>query len=136
MLDTLRSQVAGRVGVVVGAGGDRDASKRPIMGAEAARRADLVIVTDDNPRTEDPAAIRGAVLEGAREAAGPDTEIREVGGRGEAIAQLVAWARPGDAVIAVGKGHEVGQIIGTTTHHFDDREAMREALAASKEEKA
>ncbi|MEH0147616.1 UDP-N-acetylmuramoyl-L-alanyl-D-glutamate--2,6-diaminopimelate ligase [Corynebacterium sp. Q4381] len=136
VLDTLRSQVAGRVGVVVGAGGDRDASKRPIMGAEAARRADLVIVTDDNPRTEDPATIRGAVLKGAREAAGPDTEIREVGGRGEAIAQLVAWARPGDAVIAVGKGHEVGQIIGTTTHHFDDREAMREALAASKEEKA
>lgn len=142
VLDTLRDQVTGRVGVAVGAGGDRDASKRPIMGAEAARRADLVIVTDDNPRTEDPAAIRAAVLQGAREAAGPDTEIREVGGRSNAIDQLVAWARPGDAIIAVGKGHEVGQIIGTTTHHFDDREAMRRALeragalAGAKEDQA
>ena len=128
VLDTLRGQVQGRVAVAVGAGGDRDSSKRPLMGAEAARRADLVIVTDDNPRTEDPSAIRAAVLTGAEEAAGPGTEVREVGDRREAIEQLVAWARPGDAVIVVGKGHEVGQIIGDTTHHFDDREEMRRVL--------
>jgi len=128
VLDTLRGQVQGRVAVAVGAGGDRDSSKRPLMGAEAARRADLVIVTDDNPRTEDPSAIRAAVLAGAEEAAGPGTEVREVGDRREAIEQLVAWAKPGDAVIVVGKGHEVGQIIGDTTHHFDDREEMRRAL--------
>lgn len=128
VLDTLRGQVDGRVGVVVGAGGDRDTSKRPIMGAEAAKRADLVIVTDDNPRTEDPAAIREAVLDGAR-GAGSDAEIREADSRAEAIGQLVAWARPGDAVVVVGKGHEVGQIVGETTHHFDDREEVRRALA-------
>ena len=123
----------GRVAVAVGAGGDRDASKRPLMGAEAARRAELVIVTDDNPRTEDPATIRAAVLAGAREAAEPGTEVREVGDRRNAIEQLVAWARPGDAVIVVGKGHEVGQIIGDTTHHFDDREEMRRALTGGGE---
>ena len=128
--DTLRGQVKGRIGVAVGAGGDRDVSKRPLMGAEAARRADLVVVTDDNPRTEDPAAIRAAVLAGARDAAGPDTEVREVGDRARAIDELVAWARPGDAVIVVGKGHEVGQIVGGTTHHFDDREEVRRALAS------
>ena len=127
-LDTLRGQVEGRVGVVIGAGGDRDTSKRPLMGAAAAQRADLVIVTDDNPRTEDPAAIRAAVLEGAR-GAGTGAEIRECGSRSEAIDQLVAWAGPGDAVIVVGKGHEVGQIVGTTTHPFDDRAEMRRALA-------
>lgn len=130
-LDSLREQVDGRVGIVVGAGGDRDQSKRAVMGAESARRADLVIVTDDNPRTEDPTAIRAAVLAGAEEAAGEPgrVEIRESDSRADAIRQLVAWARPGDAVIVVGKGHEVGQIIGDVTHHFDDREEMRAALA-------
>lgn len=131
VLDTLRAQVDGRIGVAIGAGGDRDASKRPLMGAEAAARADLVIVTDDNPRTEDPAAIRAAVLQGARDAAADGVDIREAGDRGDAIAQLVAWAQPGDAIIVVGKGHEVGQIVGETTHHFDDREAMRDALQAN-----
>ncbi|MGV0393170.1 UDP-N-acetylmuramoyl-L-alanyl-D-glutamate--2,6-diaminopimelate ligase [Corynebacterium riegelii] len=130
VLETLRGQVSGRVGIVVGAGGDRDASKRAVMGAESAKGADLVIVTDDNPRTEDPAAIRAAVLAGAREAGGRAQEIREVAGRAAAIDQLVAWAKPGDAIIAVGKGHEVGQIIGETTHHFDDREEMHRALHA------
>ncbi|WJY68404.1 UDP-N-acetylmuramoyl-L-alanyl-D-glutamate--2,6-diaminopimelate ligase [Corynebacterium auris] len=129
-LETLRGQVAGRVGVVIGAGGDRDASKRPLMGREAAQRADLVIVTDDNPRTEDPAAIRAAVIEGAA-AAGANAEIRESKSRAEAIEELIAWARPGDAVIVVGKGHEVGQIVGTTTHPFDDRKEMRRALSLS-----
>ncbi|MBG6121968.1 UDP-N-acetylmuramoyl-L-alanyl-D-glutamate--2,6-diaminopimelate ligase [Corynebacterium aquatimens] len=127
VLDTLRKQVSGRIGVVIGAGGDRDRAKRPMMGAEAARRADLVIVTDDNPRTEDPAVIRKAVLQGAK---GRGAELREVASRAEAISDVVAWADPGDAVIIVGKGHEVGQIVGTTTHHFDDREELSRAIQA------
>ncbi|MDO5031385.1 UDP-N-acetylmuramoyl-L-alanyl-D-glutamate--2,6-diaminopimelate ligase [Corynebacterium sp.] len=132
VLDTLRGQLAGtdgRIAVVVGAGGDRDATKRPLMGAAAAERADLTVVTDDNPRTEDPAAIRAAVLAGARQAR-PDADIREVGSRAAAIDEAVAWARPGDAVIVVGKGHEVGQIIGDEVHHFDDREELARALEA------
>lgn len=128
VLETLRGQVDGRIGIAVGAGGDRDSSKRAIMGRESAARADLVIVTDDNPRSEDPAHIRAAVLEGAR-GAGSNAEIRECGSRAAAIDELIAWAEPGDAVVIVGKGHEGGQIIGETTHHFDDREEMRRALA-------
>ena len=127
VLATLRGQVEGRIGVAVGAGGDRDSSKRPLMGAEAAKGADYVVVTDDNPRTEDPAAIRAAVLAGAREA-GTDAEIVEVSPRGKAIDALVDWAQPGDAVIVVGKGHEVGQLVGTEKLHFDDREEMRRAI--------
>ena len=127
-LTTLREQVDGRLGVVVGAGGDRDQSKRAPMGEEAARRADLVIITDDNPRSEDPALIRQAVRAGAEKVEGP--EIREIGSRSEAIRELVAWAQPGDAVIVVGKGHEVGQIVGDEVHHFDDREEVRVALAS------
>ena len=126
-LTTLREQVNGRIGVVVGAGGDRDQSKRAPMGEEAAKRADLVIITDDNPRSEDPATIREAVRAGAEKVAGP--EVREIGSRSEAIKELVVWAQPGDAVIVVGKGHEVGQIIGDEVHHFDDREEVRAALA-------
>lgn len=131
-LESLREQIDGRVGIVVGAGGDRDQSKRPIMGEESAQRADLVIITDDNPRTEDPAAIRAAVRQGAQKIAETrNVEIREDDSRAHAIRQLVAWAQPGDAVIVVGKGHEVGQIIGDVTHHFDDREELRAALAES-----
>ena len=127
VLATLRGQVEGCIGVAVGAGGDRDSSKRPLRGAEAAKGADFVVVTDDNPRTEDPAAIRAAVLAGACEA-GTGAEIVEVGSRGKAIDALVEWARPGDAVIVVGKGHEVGQLVGTQKLHFDDREEMRRAI--------
>ena len=137
VLDTLRDQLGAaaedtrRIGVVVGAGGDRDSAKRPIMGANAAERAQLVIVTDDNPRSEDPASIRAAVREGAEQAAQVSgAEVREVASRAEAIDELVAWARPGDAIIVVGKGHEVGQIYGTTTLHFDDREELARALDA------
>ena len=132
VLETLRTQLdgsAGRIGIVVGAGGDRDSSKRPLMGAAAAKGADLVVVTDDNPRTEDPASIRAAVLAGAQEA-NPAADIREVGSRAKAIDEVVAWAQQGDAVIVVGKGHEVGQLIGDTVHHFDDREEMARALDA------
>ena len=130
VLDTLRGQLEGtkgRVGIVVGAGGDRDSSKRPIMGAAAATRADLTVVTDDNPRSEDPATIRAAVVDGAREAA-PQGDIREVGSRARAIDEVVDWAEPGDAVIVVGKGHEVGQLVNGKTLHFDDREEMARAI--------
>lgn len=128
VLHTLRGQVDGRLGVVVGSGGDRDATKRPIMGAEAARGADFVVVTDDNPRSEEPGPIRAAVLDGAR-GAGTQAEIVEIGSRAEAIDRVVAWAQPGDGIVVVGKGHEVGQIVGDTVLHFDDREEVRRALA-------
>lgn len=130
VLDTLRGQMSGsggRIGVVIGAGGDRDNSKRPLMGAAAARRADLVIVTDDNPRSENPAIIRSEVLAGAQRE-DPTTEIREVASRAAAIRAAVEWAQPKDAVIVVGKGHEIGQIIGDHTFHFDDREEISRAI--------
>ncbi|MGW6729763.1 UDP-N-acetylmuramoyl-L-alanyl-D-glutamate--2,6-diaminopimelate ligase [Nocardia sp. NPDC055029] len=119
----------GRLAVVVGAGGDRDAAKRPLMGAAAARGADLLIVTDDNPRTEDPAAIRAAVVAGAHELPATDRgEIREIGDRAAAIAAAIAWARSGDVVLIAGKGHEAGQEIQGVKHPFDDREVVAAAL--------
>ncbi|WP_280347079.1 UDP-N-acetylmuramoyl-L-alanyl-D-glutamate--2,6-diaminopimelate ligase [Nocardia neocaledoniensis] len=119
----------GRLAVVVGAGGDRDAAKRPLMGAAAARGADLLIVTDDNPRTEDPAAIRAAVVAGAHELPDSDRgEIREIGDRAAAIAAALAWARSGDVVLIAGKGHEAGQEIQGVKHPFDDREVVAAAL--------
>jgi UDP-N-acetylmuramoyl-L-alanyl-D-glutamate--2,6-diaminopimelate ligase len=127
LLDTLRAQVGGRVLVVLGAGGDRDRAKRPLMGAAAAARADLLVVTDDNPRGEDPAAIRAAVLAGAR---GGPAEVREIGDRAAAIAAAVAEARPGDAVVVAGKGHETGQRVGDTTLPFDDAEELANAIGA------
>lgn len=127
VLDTLRGQITGRLGVIIGAGGDRDASKRPIMGAEAAKRADLVIITDDNPRNEDPAVIRSAVLQGAQ-GANTGAQILEIADRAEAIDALIEWALPGDGVIVAGKGHEVGQLAMGVDQHFDDREEVRRAL--------
>ena len=105
------------------------------MGAAAAKRADFVVVTDDNPRTEDPAPIRAAVIAGAREGAqdsGREVEIIEVASRAEAIDAVVNWAQTGDAVIVVGKGHEVGQLVGETMHHFDDREEVSRALQSKR----
>jgi UDP-N-acetylmuramoyl-L-alanyl-D-glutamate--2,6-diaminopimelate ligase len=128
LLDTLRAQVPGRIAVVLGCGGDRDRGKRPLMGAAAAARADLLVVTDDNPRSEDPAAIRSAVLRGAREQAGHG-ELREVGDRRAAIAAAVAWARPGDAVVVAGKGHETGQEVAGVEHPFDDAAELAAAIA-------
>ncbi len=122
VLATLRPYADGRLVVVLGCGGDRDAAKRPLMGAIAARRADLAIVTDDNPRSEDPAAIRAAILAGAPGAT-------EIGDRGEAIAHAVALLRRGDVLVVAGKGHETGQIVGDTTLPFSDHEAVRDALA-------
>ncbi|GAA1743754.1 UDP-N-acetylmuramoyl-L-alanyl-D-glutamate--2,6-diaminopimelate ligase [Luedemannella helvata] len=115
----------GRLICVIGAGGDRDKGKRPVMGAAAAEGADLVIVTDDNPRTEDPAAIRAQVLAGATGAG----EVIEVAGRRAAIAEAVRLARPGDVIALLGKGHERGQEVNGQVHPFDDRVVLAEALA-------
>lgn len=133
VLDTLKTQIEGRLGVVIGAGGDRDATKRGPMGLLSAQRANLVIVTDDNPRSEVPATIRAAVLAGAQEGAAQAThevEVREIGDRAAAIRALIEWAQPGDGIVVAGKGHEVGQLIAGVSHHFDDREQVREALQA------
>ena len=128
-ISALRPLTSGRVVVVIGAGGDRDTGKRPLMGEIAARLADLVVVTDDNPRTEDPAAIRAAVLEGTgRVPEEQRAEVREVGDRRAAIEQAVAAARPGDIVLVAGKGHETGQEVHGVVHPFDDREVVREVV--------
>jgi UDP-N-acetylmuramoyl-L-alanyl-D-glutamate--2,6-diaminopimelate ligase len=120
-LSTLRPFVRGRLIVAFGCGGDRDAGKRPIMGEIATRAADVVIVTDDNPRSENPAAIRAAIL-----AAAPGAI--EIGDRGEAIRAAVAMLAAGDALLIAGKGHETGQIVGNLTLPFSDHEAARAAL--------
>ncbi|HEX6497596.1 MAG TPA: UDP-N-acetylmuramoyl-L-alanyl-D-glutamate--2,6-diaminopimelate ligase [Micromonosporaceae bacterium] len=125
-LAALRHLGTGRLICVIGAGGDRDRGKRPLMGAAAARGADLVIVTDDNPRTEDPAAIRAEVLRGARETGG--AQVSEVDGRRAAIAEAVRIARPGDVVALLGKGHERGQEVGGEVYPFDDRVELAAAL--------
>ncbi|WP_449289710.1 UDP-N-acetylmuramoyl-L-alanyl-D-glutamate--2,6-diaminopimelate ligase [Nocardioides hankookensis] len=122
---TLRPLTQGRVIVVLGAGGDRDPGKRPIMAEIAARLADVLVVTDDNPRTEDPAAIRAAMLDGISE---PAAEVVEVGDRRAAIQEALRRAAPGDIVLVAGKGHETGQEINGVVHPFDDREVVREAL--------
>jgi len=125
-LQSLRPLTDGRLLVVLGAGGDRDLGKRPIMGEIAARLADVVVVTDDNPRTEDPAAIRAAVLEGARTGG---AEVLEEGDRRAAIASALGLARAGDIVVVAGKGHETGQEVAGVVHPFDDRDVVRELLA-------
>jgi UDP-N-acetylmuramoyl-L-alanyl-D-glutamate--2,6-diaminopimelate ligase len=122
-IQALRPHVMGRLIAIVGAGGDRDAGKRPLMGAAAFEYADQVIVTDDNPRSEDPASIRAAVLEGAPGAA-------EVGDRAEAILRGVDALGPGDALLICGKGHETGQTVGDTVFPFDDVEQASFAVAA------
>ena len=127
VLRTLRPVTRGRLIVVIGAGGDRDRGKRPVMGEIAGELADLVVVTDDNPRTEDPAAIRAEVLAGARRGT---AEVREIGDRRTAIREALALAGPGDVVLVAGKGHETGQEVAGVVHPFDDREVVREALAA------
>lgn len=129
-LTTLRS-VPGtrRLIAVMGAGGDRDRSKRPHMGEVAARLADVVIVTDDNPRTEDPAEIRRQVLEGIP--AGAKAQVHEVEGRGEAILRAALLADVSDTILVAGKGAETGQQIGGIVQPFDDRLRLRDALSAA-----
>jgi UDP-N-acetylmuramoyl-L-alanyl-D-glutamate--2,6-diaminopimelate ligase len=118
----LRPHVEGRLITVFGAGGDRDEGKRPEMGAVAARLSDMVIVTDDNPRSEDPAKIRAEVIAGAPGA-------REIGGRREAIAAAILEGGKSDIILLAGKGHETVQIIGDQTLPFDDAEVARECAA-------
>ncbi|WP_282128556.1 UDP-N-acetylmuramoyl-L-alanyl-D-glutamate--2,6-diaminopimelate ligase [Roseobacter litoralis] len=122
-LKALRPHVVGRLIAIVGAGGDRDATKRPLMGQAAAENADVVFVTDDNPRSEDPASIRAAVLLGAPDAI-------EVGDRAEAILRGVDALGPGDALLIAGKGHETGQVVGDDVLPFDDAEQASVAVAA------
>ena len=132
VLDAARAGTPGRLIVVVGAGGDRDAGKRPAMGEIAARGSDLLIVTDDNPRTEDPATVRAAVRAGAIAVPpGERGEVVEVGDRREAVAAAVAAARPGDTVVVAGKGHEQGQEVAGVVHPFDDRVVLRAAIEAA-----
>lgn len=120
----------GRRIVVLGCGGDRDRDKRHLMGEVAAAGADVLVVTDDNPRSEDPAAIRAAMLEGARAVGG---DVREVGDRRLAIFEAVREAASGDVVLVLGKGHEPGQEVAGTMHPFDDRDEVRRALRAAVE---
>jgi UDP-N-acetylmuramoyl-L-alanyl-D-glutamate--2,6-diaminopimelate ligase len=131
VLATARELATGRLVVVFGAGGDRDKGKRPLMGEIAARAADIVVVTDDNPRSEEPAAIRAAILEAAR-AAGA-AELHEIGDRRAAIETAISWLRAGDALIVAGKGHESGQIIGDQTLPFSDRAVVATALRGETE---
>ncbi|MCW2781862.1 MAG: UDP-N-acetylmuramoylalanyl-D-glutamate--2,6-diaminopimelate ligase [Marmoricola sp.] len=126
-LAALRPLTTGRLILVIGAGGDRDTGKRPVMGEISARLADVLIVTDDNPRSEDPSAIRAAVLAGARGRSSA-AEITEIGDRRTAIRQAIALARRGDTVLIAGKGHETGQEIDGVIHPFDDRDEVRAAL--------
>jgi len=123
VLTAIRPHVAGKLHVVFGCGGDRDRGKRPLMGKAAAVHADVVTVTDDNPRSEDAREIRSAILGGCSGAA-------EIGDRAEAIRSAIAALAAGDVLVIAGKGHETGQIIGAETRHFSDRdEAVKAALA-------
>ena len=122
-LRALRPHVMGRLIVVLGAGGDRDRTKRPLMGAAAAANADVVFVTDDNPRSEDPASIRAEILKACPEAT-------EVGDRAEAILRAVDALEPGDALLIAGKGHETGQTVQGVVYPFDDLEQASVAVAA------
>lgn len=126
VLETLRAQTSGRLAVVFGAGGNRDKGKRAPMGQTAAELADLVVVTDDNPRDEDPATIRAAIVAGA---VGP-AEVVEIGDRRAAIDHAVAWAGAGDVVLIAGKGHESGQTSHGLTRPFDDRDELAKSLQA------
>ena len=123
LLRAARPHAPGRIIVVFGCGGDRDADKRPKMGAIAARHADLAIVTDDNPRGEDAAAIRAQVLKGAPGA-------KEIGDRAQAIREAVSMLNAGDALMIAGKGHETGQIVNGVTHPFSDQDVAKAALSS------
>jgi UDP-N-acetylmuramoyl-L-alanyl-D-glutamate--2,6-diaminopimelate ligase len=121
-LQALRPYAKRKLVVVFGAGGDRDAGKRPLMGAIAVENADHVIVTDDNPRSENPQIIRAAILDAAKGAT-------EIGDRAEAIRSAISALQPGDALLIAGKGHETGQIVGDRTLPFSDHDAVAAALA-------
>jgi UDP-N-acetylmuramoyl-L-alanyl-D-glutamate--2,6-diaminopimelate ligase len=120
-LVSLRPYAKGRLTVVFGAGGDRDSGKRPIMGRVAVEGADKVVITDDNPRSENPAAIRAAILADAPGAT-------EIGDRAEAIRKAIADLKSGDVLLIAGKGHETGQIVGDRVLPFSDHDAVVAAL--------
>jgi len=122
-LDACRPFVSGRLISVFGCGGDRDKGKRPLMGRISVEKADVTIITDDNPRSEDPAVIRKEILQGAAGA-------QEIGSRAEAIAAAIAMMQPGDVVVIAGKGHETGQIVGDRILPFSDHQEVRKALAS------
>ncbi len=124
VLKALRPHTQGKLSIVLGCGGDRDPGKRPLMGAAAAEFADRVIVTDDNPRTEDPALIRRAVMAKANGA-------REIGDRAVAIETAIGALEAGDVLVIAGKGHETGQIVGRETKPFNDADVARAAAARS-----
>lgn len=132
LLEAVRPATKGRLLLVLGCGGDRDPAKRPAMGQLAARGADLLVVTDDNPRSESPSAIRQAMLAGALDAPpGRRGEVLEVGDRRAAIMEVVGRAGPDDTVVVAGKGHEPGQEVAGVVHPFDDRVVLREAIEAA-----
>ena len=124
-IKSLRPHIFGRIIAVIGAGGDRDQSKRPLMGLAASQNADVVIVTDDNPRSEDPSKIRQMVLQGIDRGA-----VHEFGDRAEAILRAVDMLDPGDALLICGKGHETGQVIGDDILPFDDVEQASISIEA------
>jgi UDP-N-acetylmuramoyl-L-alanyl-D-glutamate--2,6-diaminopimelate ligase len=138
-LAVLRPLTAGRLIVVFGCGGDRDRTKRPVMGEVAARGADVVLVTSDNPRTEDPSSIIDMILPGVRQGGGVERSVDELAGgargyhvdpdRRAAIRAAIGAARAGDTVLVAGKGHEDYQILGAVKIHFDDREESAAAFA-------
>jgi len=121
VLKNIRPCVQGKLHLVFGCGGNRDPIKRPKMGEIAGTLADVVIVTDDNPRMEDPALIRAAVINGCKNAT-------EIPGRREAILNAIANLRPGDVLLVAGKGHEEGQIIGTETLPFNDKQEIESCI--------
>ncbi|HSR25063.1 MAG TPA: cyanophycin synthetase, partial [Candidatus Eisenbacteria bacterium] len=129
LLVTARELTRGRLLVVVGCGGDRDPHKRPVMGEIAARDADVAILTNDNPRSEDPLAILAAMKEGAARAGGR-ARVEVVPDRRAAIEKAVGMAGDGDVVVVAGKGHEQGQEVAGTVHPFDDRVVLRDAIGA------
>jgi UDP-N-acetylmuramoyl-L-alanyl-D-glutamate--2,6-diaminopimelate ligase len=128
-LAALRPATPGRLLIVLGCGGDRDPGKRPAMGAAAAAGSDVLVITDDNPRSEDPPVIRAAMRAGVDDVP-PDrrAEVLEIGDRRAALAAAVALARPGDTLLVAGKGHETGQEVEGQVLPFDDRAVLREVL--------
>jgi UDP-N-acetylmuramoyl-L-alanyl-D-glutamate--2,6-diaminopimelate ligase len=132
LLTAAQALRTGRIITVFGCGGDRDRTKRPKMGRVAVRFSDVVVLTSDNPRTEDPAAILTEVETGVKEGLKdrPGVEYVMESDRRLAIEHAIRAARSGDMVLIAGKGHEDYQILGTTKHHFDDREVAREAVRA------
>ncbi len=127
VLSTLRPYATNRLICVVGCGGDRDRTKRPIMGAIAANHTDITIITDDNPRTENPATIRAEVMQGTVQPGRPIAS--EIGDRAAAIRHAISLLQPGDVVVVAGKGHETGQIIGDQTLPFSDHDEIRASIS-------